>query len=111
MQVSRSPVDSTHARASPMFRDLLLVPVVVRAATRVAPGQAEEDVMENVQADNGDRGAPESAMAWKTRDFIVVAALAVPLGIIWSLGWGYVWTFGRSILPELGFVLDGFYVV
>lgn len=48
---------------------------------------------------------------WKTRDFIVAAAIAVPLGVVWSLGWGYVWSAGRSILPELGFVLDGFYVV
>ncbi|MCC7368507.1 MAG: ECF transporter S component [Chloroflexi bacterium] len=49
--------------------------------------------------------------SWKTRDFIVAAAIAVPLGVVWSLGWGYVWSAGRSILPELGFVLDGFYVV
>lgn len=53
----------------------------------------------------------ESPLAWKTRDFIVAAAIAVPLGVVWSLGWGYVWSAGRSILPELGFVLDGFYVV
>ncbi|MFN8635548.1 MAG: ECF transporter S component [Chloroflexota bacterium] len=52
-----------------------------------------------------------SLSSWKTRDVIVAAALAVPLGIIWSLGWGYVWTAGRALLPELGFVLDGFYVV
>ena len=55
--------------------------------------------------------AGESPFAWKTRDFIVAAALAVPLGIVWSLGWGYVWSFGRGISPELGFVLDGFYVI
>ena len=61
-------------------------------------------------ADDGGQVA-ESPLAWKTRDVVVAAALAVPLGIIWSLGWGYVWTAGRAILPELGFVLDGFYVV
>ena len=67
--------------------------------------------MDNVRSAGGDAQVAESPLAWKTRDVIVAAALAVPLGIIWSLGWGYVWTFGRSILPELGFVLDGFYVV
>ena len=61
-------------------------------------------------ADDGGQVA-ESPLAWKTRDVVVAAALAVPLGIIWSLGWGYVWSAGRAILPELGFVLDGFYVV
>jgi energy-coupling factor transport system substrate-specific component len=79
---------------------------------RLRQGTREEGEMENVHhPDSVDRGATDNPMAWKTRDFIVAAALAVPLGIIWSLGWGYVWTFGRSILPELGFVLDGFYVV
>lgn len=71
--------------------------------------------MSNVRVygpDPGPEGQPEqSLMSWKTRDFVVTAALAVPLGLIWSLGWGYVWTFGRGIAPELGFVLDGFYVV
>ena len=48
---------------------------------------------------------------WQTRDILVAAALAVPLGIVWSLGWGYVWRAGRDIMPELGSFLDGFYVV
>jgi energy-coupling factor transport system substrate-specific component len=67
--------------------------------------------MDNVGRVEQDSASAEGSMAWKTRDVVVAAALAVPLGIIWSLGWGYVWTAGRGILPELGFVLDGFYVV
>ncbi|MGE3269676.1 MAG: ECF transporter S component [Chloroflexota bacterium] len=67
--------------------------------------------MANVRPAEGDGPYQESQLAWKTRDFIVAAAIAVPLGIVWSLGWGYVWSAGRAILPELGFVLDGFYVV
>lgn len=67
--------------------------------------------MENARPNGDDTGAVESPVAWKTRDVVVAAALAVPLGILWSLGWGYVWSAGRAILPELGFVLDGFYVV
>ena len=67
--------------------------------------------MENVRPGGDDAGVVERPLAWKTRDVVVAAALAVPLGILWSLGWGYVWSAGRAILPELGFVLDGFYVV
>ncbi|MFN8523673.1 MAG: ECF transporter S component [Chloroflexota bacterium] len=50
-------------------------------------------------------------MGWQTRDFIVAAALAVPLGIIWSYGWGFVWRAARGVMPELGSFADGFYVV
>jgi energy-coupling factor transport system substrate-specific component len=67
--------------------------------------------MDEARSKDGAVTPGEGLMAWKTRDVVVAAALAVPLGIIWSLGWGYVWNFGRSIAPELGFVLDGFYVV
>lgn len=67
--------------------------------------------MENTRPDSDDAGVVERPLAWKTRDVVVAAALAVPLGILWSLGWGYVWSAGRAVLPELGFVLDGFYVV
>jgi energy-coupling factor transport system substrate-specific component len=67
--------------------------------------------MENARPGSDDGGVAESPLAWKTRDVVVAAALAVPLGVLWSLGWGYVWSAGRAILPELGFVLDGFYVV
>lgn len=51
------------------------------------------------------------ALRWRTRDFLVTAALAVPLGLIWTYVWGIVWLAGRGLLPELGFVLDGFYIV
>ncbi len=61
-------------------------------------------------------GAPDARervgiLGWRTRDFVVTAALAVPLGIIWSYVWGQVWLIGRGILPDLGIFLDGFYVV
>jgi energy-coupling factor transport system substrate-specific component len=48
---------------------------------------------------------------WRTRDFIVAAALAVPLGLIWSFAYGFVWLTARGILPQLGDVFDGFYIV
>lgn len=48
---------------------------------------------------------------WRTRDLIVAAALAVPLGLVWSFVWGQVWLWGRGLSPQLGIVLTGFYVV
>lgn len=48
---------------------------------------------------------------WQTRDLVVAAALAVPLGVIWSYGWGIVWQAARSVEPSLGAVFDGFYIV
>jgi energy-coupling factor transport system substrate-specific component len=48
---------------------------------------------------------------WRTRDFIVAAALAVPLGLVWSFAYGIVWVTARGILPQLGDVFDGFYIV
>ena len=48
---------------------------------------------------------------WRTRDFIVAAALAVPLGLVWSFAYGFVWLTARGILPQLGDVFDGFYIV
>jgi energy-coupling factor transport system substrate-specific component len=48
---------------------------------------------------------------WRTRDFIVTAALAVPLGLVWSFAYGFVWLTARGILPQLGDVFDGFYIV
>lgn len=48
---------------------------------------------------------------WRTRDFIVAAALAVPLGLVWSFAYGFVWLAARGILPQLGDVFDGFYLV
>lgn len=62
----------------------------------------------SVQSGTGDTGGVST---WRTRDIIVAAALAVPLGLIWSYVWGIVWLAGRGILPEIGLLLDGFYVV
>ena len=47
---------------------------------------------------------------WQTRDVIVAAALAVPLGLVWSIVWGQVWLFARGIVPELGLIVAGFYI-
>jgi energy-coupling factor transport system substrate-specific component len=66
--------------------------------------------MENVRSSGPGDEAVESPLAWKTRDFVVAAALAVPLGLVWSLVWGQVWTFARALSPELGFFVAGFYV-
>ena len=66
--------------------------------------------MDNVRSAGGDAQVAESPLAWKTRDVVVAAALAVPLGLVWSLVWGQVWTFFRAISPELGFFVAGFYV-
>jgi energy-coupling factor transport system permease protein len=49
--------------------------------------------------------------SWRTRDFVVSAALAVALGIVWVYVWGLVWVAGRGLLPQLGLILDGFYVI
>jgi energy-coupling factor transport system substrate-specific component len=51
------------------------------------------------------------ARRWRTRDFIVAAALAVPLGIVWATGWGLLFRTARGALPELGLFLAGFYMV
>jgi energy-coupling factor transport system substrate-specific component len=48
---------------------------------------------------------------WRTRDFIVAAAIAVPLGLVWSFAYGFVWLTARGILPQFGDVFDGFYII
>ena len=53
--------------------------------------------------------ATEAQGGWKTRDFIVTAAISVVLGLVWSLGWVHAWQVARGILPELGFFMAGFY--
>jgi len=59
--------------------------------------------------------APEGrnlvSQQWKLRDFIVAAALAVPLGVFWSYAWGLAWQVAADAVPQLGDVMDGFYVV
>ena len=66
--------------------------------------------MDNVRSAGDDAQVAERPLAWKTRDVVVAAALAVPLGLVWSLVWGQVWTFARALSPELGFFVAGFYV-
>jgi len=57
--------------------------------------------------------APTAAMdwQWRTRDFIVAAALAVPLGWCGVLHMASCGFTARGILPQLGDVFDGFYIV
>ena len=62
--------------------------------------------MDNVRSAGDDAQVVERPLAWKTRDVVVAAALAVPLGLVW----GQVWTFARALAPELGFFVAGFYV-
>jgi energy-coupling factor transport system substrate-specific component len=50
-------------------------------------------------------------LAWRTRDFIVVAALAVPVGLVWSFVWGFIWQPAQAAVPELGQITAGFYMV
>ena len=57
----------------------------------------------------GEPQAGEAQGSWKTRDFIVTAAIAVVLGLVWSLGWVHAWQVARGILPEFGFFMAGFY--
>ena len=58
-----------------------------------------------------EEAPPTMDWHWRTRDFIVAAALAVPLGLVWSYVWGTVWLAARGLSPELGNVFDGFYIV
>jgi energy-coupling factor transport system substrate-specific component len=67
--------------------------------------------MENVRPGGDDASVAQSPMAWKTRDVLAAAAIAVPLGLVWVYLWAIVWTTGRALLPELGFFLDGFYII
>ena len=57
----------------------------------------------------GDRGGG-GLLGWQTRDLIVAAALAVPLGLLWGVVWGQVWLVARGFLPELGLLVAGFYI-
>lgn len=65
--------------------------------------------MENVRSAADERRPAESPLAWKTRDIVVAAALAVPLGVVyagWLLGWA-----AAQVVPEISHLLGGLYVV
>lgn len=64
--------------------------------------------MENVRpSDNA--GTVESPFAWKTRDILVAAGIAVPLGLVYA-GWLALWL-AAQIVPELSHVVGGLYVL
>ena len=65
--------------------------------------------MENVRSAGDDAQGAESPLAWKTRDIVVAAALAVPLGIVfyvWLIGWN-----AAQLVPPLGHFVGGLYVL
>jgi energy-coupling factor transport system substrate-specific component len=65
--------------------------------------------MDNVRAAGDDGQVTESPLAWKTRDIVVAAALAVPLGIVfyvWLIGWN-----AAQLVPALGHFVGGLYVL
>jgi energy-coupling factor transport system substrate-specific component len=65
----------------------------------------DDQVSENTGADESDQ------LGWRTRDFIVVAALAVPVGLLWSFVWNFIWQPAQAAVPELGQITGGFYIV
>lgn len=54
---------------------------------------------------------PRKAAQWQTRDFIVAAALAVPIGLVWSFVWEPIWRPAVALVPEAGQLIAGFYIV
>ena len=66
--------------------------------------------MESVRAAHPEDRRGGGFGGWQTRDVIVAAALAVPLGLLWGVAWGHVWLFARGLLPELGLLVAGFYI-
>lgn len=65
--------------------------------------------MDNVRSAGDDAQVTESPLAWKTRDVVVAAALAVPLGIvfyIWLIGWN-----AAQLVPPLAHFVGGLYVM
>lgn len=114
LQIGPPPFDAALC-ASPLSS---LPPAI--PATPGAPSQERLSVSgrtprrgESTVADVRPADEPKASTAqggWKTRDFIVIAAIAVVLGLVWSLGWVHVWLVARGILPEFGFFVAGFYV-
>jgi energy-coupling factor transport system substrate-specific component len=65
--------------------------------------------MDNVRSTDGEAGRGDALMAWKTREVVVAAALAVPLGFVYA-GWLTAWT-AAQVLPEISHFLGGVYVI
>jgi energy-coupling factor transport system substrate-specific component len=64
---------------------------------------------ERADGNSSQTSAPQRQ--WRTRDFIVAAALAVPIGLIWSFVWEPIWRPAVALLPEAGQFFAGFYIV
>jgi len=65
--------------------------------------------MDNVRRAEQDGASAEGPTGWKTRDVVVAAALAVPLGIVYA-GWLLAWL-AAQVVPEVSHFLGGLYVV
>jgi energy-coupling factor transport system substrate-specific component len=65
--------------------------------------------MDNAQPVEDDTAHVEGSMGWKTRDVVVAAALAVPLGFVYT-GWLLAWA-AAQVVPEISHFLGGLYVV
>lgn len=65
--------------------------------------------MDNVRSAGDDAQVAGSPLAWTTRDVVVAAALAVPLGFVfyvWLIGWN-----AAQLVPALGHFMGGMYVL
>ena len=65
--------------------------------------------MDNVRSAGDDAQVVESPLAWKTRDILVAAGIAVPLGLVYA-GWLALWL-AAQIIPEISHVVGGLYVL
>jgi energy-coupling factor transport system permease protein len=66
-------------------------------------------MMDNVRSAGHDAQVAGGPLAWTTRDVVVAAALAVPLGIVfyvWLIGWN-----AAQLVPALGHFVGGLYVL
>jgi energy-coupling factor transport system permease protein len=65
--------------------------------------------MDNVRSAGDEAQVSESPLAWKTRDVLVAAALAVPLGIVfyvWLIAWN-----AAQLVPPVSHFVGGLYVL
>lgn len=65
--------------------------------------------MENTRPLGSEPQTDARSPGWKTRDVVVAAALAVPLGFVYT-GWLLLWA-AAQVVPELSHLLGGLYVV